>query len=113
LPPPPGIQDAGFVVAINYTVAWNRVPAALVRSDSAILVRLENGASRLPPPGLDGGANEPKTAYILSGAGLPAKYLFVRRLDRCPDVCCEFAYDIYRWEAGLPVLASNTYGCDL
>ena len=113
LPPPPGIKDAGFVVAMDHAVAWSHVPATLVRSDSATLVRLENGASKLPPPGLDAGAKEPKTAYILSGQGLPAKYLFVRRLDRCPEVCCEFTYDIYCWEEGLPVLASNTYGCDL
>lgn len=113
MPVPAGLRDAGFVVSASYPVSWQTAPAALVRSGATTLVRLEEGASSLPPPGLDGGAVEVKSAHILYSTALPIRYLLVRRVAQCPSVCCEFTYDIYRWEPGLPVIASNTYGCDI
>jgi hypothetical protein len=33
--------------------------------------------------------------------------MLVRRADSCSYICCQSTYDVYRWEPGLPVLASN------
>lgn len=114
LPVPKAIDDAGFVATSSVPLSWQQTPATLVRSDSTTLVRLQSGSSAaLPAPGFDGGAVEVKTAYILSSTELATKYVFIRRMADCPRVCCEFTYDIYRWESGLPVVASNAYGCDI
>jgi hypothetical protein len=107
------VSEVGFVIATVTPVSWQALPAEVVRSGSATLIRIGNGTSELPPPGLDGGSKEVRTAYVFSDDGSTTRYLFVRRAADCPDVCCEFAYDVYRLEPDLPVVASNTYGCDL
>lgn len=115
LPVPDAVHDAGFVATSSVPLSWQQAPATLFPSGSATLVRLESGSSALPAPGLDAGRIEVKTAHILSSAELAAKYLFVRRVPdpECLKLCCEFTYDVYRWEPGLPVVASNAYGCDI
>lgn len=113
LPVPKAVQDAGFVATSSVPLSWQKAPATLVRKGSTIQVQLPSGSSPLPAPGLDSGAIEVKTAYILSSPEVAVKYLFVRRVADCPRVCCEFTYDIYRWESGLSVIASTAYGCDI
>jgi hypothetical protein len=113
LPVPNAVTDAGFVAASSVPLKWKKAPVTLSRSGSATVIRLPSGSSVLPPPGVDGGGKEVKTAYILSNSEFAAKYLFVRRLSDPLQADCEFIYDIYRWEKGLPVVDWNAYGCDL
>ena len=109
---PKNIRDAGFVAISSVPLSWQDSPATLVRSGATLLVRLQDGYSSLPPPGLDEKSIEVKSASILSSTELAPRYVLVRRLTD-PSRTCEFNYDIYRWEPGLPVLASNAYNCDV
>lgn len=111
LPVPKGVDDAGFVATSKVPLSWQREPATLVRSDSTTRVQLQNGSAILPPPGISESPIEVKSAYILSSAELAAKYVLVRRV--VDPTNCEFTYDIYRWEKGLPVIASNPHNCDV
>lgn len=115
LPVPDAVHDAGFVATSGVPLSWQKTPATLSRSGSTTRVRLPSGSAPMPPAGLDGGLDEVKAAYILSSAGLKTRYLFVRRVPdtQCRRLCCEFTYDIFRWESGLPVVASSAYGCDI
>lgn len=110
---PKGVRDAGFVATSSVPLAWQKTPATLVRSGAATMVRLQQGASSLPPPTFDKTAIVIKSALILSSTALSTQYLFVRRLGDPDSVPCEFIYNIYRWEPGLPVVESNSYGCDV
>ena len=107
LPVPPAVEDAGFVAAVARPVEWQLFPATIDRSGSRTLVRRPNGDWTLPSTGHDTYDTEVRAAYVFSAAGLPAQYLLVRRAESCPPICCRFPYDVYRWEPGLPVLASN------
>lgn len=114
LPRPDGLTDAGFVAATSVPAAWQTELADLRRSADGLLVRLNTGSSRLPPPGARG-AVAVRTAYVLSAPELPRQYLFVRRVPDhdCLGVCCTYAYDLYRWEAGLPSILWSAYDCDV
>jgi hypothetical protein len=111
LPVPDGLDDAGFVATSKAPLSWQKEPATLVRSGSTTRVRLQSGFATLPPPGITETPIEVKTAYILSSPELTTKYLLVRRV--VDPTNCEFTYDIYYWKKGLPVIASNPYGCDV
>lgn len=111
LPVPKGVDDAGFVATSKVPLSWQEEPATLVRSGSTTRVRLQSGTAILPPPGITGRPIEVKAAHILSSAKLTTKYLLVRRV--VDPTNCEFTYDIYRWQKGLPVLASNPHNCDV
>jgi hypothetical protein len=113
LPTPRGVRDAGFVAASRVPLSWRKGPATLVRSGSATLVQLRSGRSPLPAPRFNGEAAEVKAAYILSSPELATQYLLVRRVADSPKSNCGLTYDIYRWEPGLPVVASNAYDCDV
>ena len=113
MPVPKGLDDAGFVATSKVPLSWQKEPAALVRSGSTTRVRLQSGSATLPPPGFNEGAIAVKAAYILSSTKLATKYLLVRRVSDPIKVDCELIYDIYRWQKGLPVVASNAYGCDI
>lgn len=113
LPIPNGVEDAGFVAASKVPLSWQTEPAALVRSGSATRVRLQSGSAILPPPGFNESAVAVKAAYILSGTGLATKYVLVRRVSDPDKADCELIYDIYRWQKGLPVIASSAHGCDV
>jgi hypothetical protein len=111
LPVPNGLGDAGFVATSKVPLSWQKEPATLVRSGSTTRVRLQSGFAILPPPGITEKPIEVKTAYILSSTELTTKYLLVRRV--VDPTFGEFTYDIYRWQKGLPVIASNPHGCDI
>ena len=113
LPIPKGLQDAGFVATSSVPVNWKKDPATLAYSGATPRIQLASGPAALPPPGTDAAATEVKTAYILSSPELGTQYLFVRRAVGCANVCCEFAYDLYRVKAGLPMVAWTAFGCDL
>lgn len=111
---PKDIHDAGFVATSSLPLSWQKSPATLARSGATTMVRLqEGGFSSLPPPGFDQDSIHVKSTYILSSTELAARYVLVRRVADPDEVACEFNYDIYRWEPGLPVVASNAYGCDI
>jgi len=110
---PKAVHDAGFVAASGVPLSWRKAPAALVRSGRVTLVRLPNGTSPLPAPGFNKDAAGVRTAYVLSSPGVATRYLFVRRVADSPESNCEHTYDVYRWEPGLPVIASNAYNCDI
>lgn len=110
---PEDVREAGFVATSRVPLTWQKTPATLVRSGATTMVRLQQGASSLPPPRYDKTAIVIKSASILSSTALSTRYLFVRRLGDPDSVPCEFIYDIYRWEPGLPVVESNSYGCDV
>ena len=114
LPRPAGLTDAGFVAATGVPVAWRTERADLRRSADGLLVRLNTGSSRLPPPGAKG-AIAVRTAYVLSAPEFPRRYLFVRRVPDpdCLGACCTYSYDLYRWEAGLPSILWSAYDCDV
>lgn len=113
LPVPKAVHDAGFVAASRVPLSWRKGRATLVRSGPATLVQLHSGRSPLPAPGFNEGAAEVKAAYILSSPELATQYLLVRRVADSPKSNCALTYDIYRWEPGLPVVASNAYDCDV
>lgn len=88
LPIPKGVKDAGFVAASKIPLSWHKEPATLVRSGSTTRARLQSGSETLPPPAITEKPTEVKAAYVLSR-------------------------DIYRWQRGLPVIASSAHGCDV
>ena len=112
---PQNVLDAGFVVAAHVPIEWSWKRPETISYGQQLLVRLESGASRLPPPGIDGHPPTVKSLIVVAGSGLHSRYLLARRApdSRCVAGCCEFAYDLYRWEAGLPQILWSAYDCDI
>lgn len=114
-PKPHSVADAGFVFASSTPIEWNWRRAETISDGQELLVRLASGASRLPLSGVKGHPAAVKTLLIVGGSVFTTRYLFVRRVsdDACIAACCEFAYDLYRWEPGLPQILWSGYGCDV
>ena len=111
--PPPGVSDAGFVVSSSQPLELHTTAATITRSGANTLVGVAGKSTILPPSSSKAVAVEVKTAYVLGSRGSSTQYLFVRRAASCAQACCEFAYDLYRWDLGLTELTTSAYGCDV
>lgn len=112
-PPPSGVSDAGFVVSSALPLELHTTQAWTTRSGEDVLVRVADKITVLPRSTSPSVAVEVKTAYVLEVSGSSTRHLFVRRVASCLEPCCEFAYDLYRWDVGLTEVATSAYGCDV
>jgi len=95
-------------------LGWHTTSATVSRREATTIVTVEAETARLPPSSLDAVAIDVKTAYLLATGDSSVQYLFVRRAAVCPKVCCEFAYNLYRWGRELSEeVAATAYGCDV